>query len=44
MSDDIGEERKKVHYGLVNTIYRIDVVRNAHETPSESVMIYIPDH
>jgi hypothetical protein len=24
MSDDIEEEKKKVHYSIVNTIYRMD--------------------
>ena len=37
MSGEVGEEKKKVHYGLVNTINRIDAVRNAHTTPLESV-------
>ncbi|MHA1522632.1 MAG: hypothetical protein ACTSVZ_04895 [Promethearchaeota archaeon] len=36
MSDDIEEEKKKVHYRLVNREYRIEAVRNASRTSVRS--------
>jgi hypothetical protein len=33
----MGEEKKKIHYIIVNRIYRIDAVRTAHEPPSDFI-------
>jgi len=41
ISESIGEEKKKIHYIIVNKVYRIDAVRTTHGMPSDFMTMYV---